>query len=168
MEAGPGPANECVTLTVRVYSKAEKVSLTLNGKGFEAAKAEFPAPFVTEFTLPYAGGELKASATVNGRIVEQVFRTTGISSKIVLTADRARIRASRNDLSYVMAELQDDAVGSANPHDVASSRQPNRRTFHGRALAILRPAGGKGTITLEARGENLRLGTVTIDVSEPG
>ena len=75
------PGNEGVTVTVRVYSKAEKVNLTLNGKPIEVAKAEFPAPFVTEFALPYAPGELKASAIVNGKLVEQVLRTTGNPSR---------------------------------------------------------------------------------------
>ena len=107
----------------------------------------------------------------------------------MLTADRARIRASRHDLAYIMAELQDDAgnpiedgvanlhfsvggqgelaaVGDANPHEMASYREPHRRTFHGRALAILRPTGNEGSITLEARGDNLRSGTVTVAVSE--
>ncbi len=183
------PGNEGVSVTVRVYSKAEKVNLTLNGRPIQESKAEFPTPFVTEFILPYAPGELKASAIVNGKLAEQVLRTTGDPSRIALGADRSQIRASRNDLSYVTAELQDDsgnpiedgvaeihfsvkgqgelaAVGSANPHDMASYRQPHRRTFHGRSLAILRPTGGKGTITLEARGDNLRPGTVTIDISD--
>jgi beta-galactosidase len=182
------PGSEGVMLTVRLYSKGEKVSLSLNGKTIAAAKAEFPAPFVTKFALPYAPGELKASAVVNGKPVEQVLRTTGAPSKIVLHADRARIRASRNDLSYVMAELQDDAgnpiedgveeihfavkgegelaaVGSANPREMASFQLPRRHTFHGRCLAILRPTGGRGTITLEARGGNLSSGVISIDVS---
>ena len=181
------PGSEGLIVTVRVYSKSEKVNLALNGKPIEVAKAEFTAPFVTEFALPYAPGELKASAMVDGKLVEQVLRTTGNPSRIALRADRAHIRTSRNDLSYVMAELQDDAgnpiedgvaeiqfsvkgqgelaaVGSANPHDMASYHQPHRRTFHGRCLAILRPTGEKGTITLEARGDNLRTGVITIDV----
>jgi beta-galactosidase len=181
------PGDEGVTVTVRVYSKTEQVNLTLNGKPIEAAKAEFPAPLVTEFAVPYAPGELKASATVHGKLVEQVLRTTGNPSKIALRADRTKIRASRNDLSYIMAELQDDAgnpiedgvadihfsvkgqgelaaVGSANPHEMASFHQPHRRTFHGRCVAILRPTGETGNITLEASGDNLRSGMLTIDV----
>lgn len=181
------PGDEGVMVTVRVYSKAEKVSLTLNGNPIEVAKAEFSAPFVTEFAMPYAAGELKASATVNGKLVEQIFRTTGTPSKIVLTADRIQIRSDRNDLAYVMAELQDDAgnsiedgiaeihfsvkgngelaaVGSANPHEMASFHQPQQRMFHGRCLAILRPTSGTGTITLEARGENLQSAAVTVAV----
>ena len=160
------PGNEGVVVTVRVYSKSEKVNLTLNGKPIEVTKAEFPAPFVTEFALPYAPGELKASAMVNGKLVEQVLRTTGNPSRIVLHADRTHIQTNRNDLCYVMAELQDDAgnpiedgvagiqfsvkgqgelvaVGSANPHEMASYHLPHRKTFHGRCLAILRPTGEK-------------------------
>jgi beta-galactosidase len=87
-----------------------------------------------------------------------------------------------------MAELQDDAgnaiedgvadihfsvtgqgelaaAGSANPHEMASYHQPRCRTFHGRCVAILRPAGGQGSITLEARGDNLRPSSVTVSVS---
>ena len=56
------------------------------------------------------------------------------------------------------------AVGSANPHEMASYHQLHRMTFHGRCLAILRPTGEKGTITLEARGDNFRSGNITIDV----
>ena len=179
------PGNEGVEVTVRVYSKGEKVGLTLNGKTIEAAKAEFPAPFVTEFLLPYAPGELKASAMVDGKVIEQVLRTTGDPAKIMLRVDRETIRASRNDLAYVMVEVQDDAgraiedgvaeihfavngqgelaaVGSANPHEMASFHKPFRKTFQGRCLAILRPTGEKGSITLEALAENLDSGAVTL------
>ncbi len=181
------PGNEGDSLTVRVYSKGEGVRLTLDGKAIDPAKSENPAPFVTEFVLPYAPGELKTSAVVNGRTVEQVLRTTGAPSQIVLLADRTRLRADRNDLSYVMVEVQDEAgnaiadavlpiqftvsglgelagVGNGNPHDMASFRMPHRNTFHGRCLAILRPTGTRGTITLEARGENLRSRAVTVEV----
>ena len=124
---------------------------------------------------------------VNGQTVAQALHTTGSPSKIALLADRTRLRANRNDLCYVMVELQDAAgkpvadgvqeifftakgegelaaVGNANPHEMASFRQPHRRAFHGRCLAILRPTGKRGTITLEARGEGLRSAAVTIEV----
>jgi beta-galactosidase len=86
-----------------------------------------------------------------------------------------------------MAELQDDAgkpiedgvaeirfsvkgqgelaaVGNANPHEMASYHQSHRKTFHGRCLAILRPTGQKGTITLEATGTNLRSAVITVSI----
>ena len=46
---------------------------------------------------------------MNGKVVEQFLRTTGNPSRIALRADRMQIRASRNDLSYVIIELQDNA-----------------------------------------------------------
>ena len=116
-----------------------------------------------------------------------MLQTTGAPRQIALIADRTSIRASRNDLSYVMAELRDEAgnpiadgvqeiffrvtgqgelaaVGNANPREMASFRLPHRKTFHGRCLAILRPTGKRGTITLEASGENLRSSSVSIEV----
>jgi beta-galactosidase len=93
--------------------------------------------------------------------------------------DRASLRADRNDLAFVTVEVLDgqgrlvpDAVvpvrfslagvaelagvGSANPKDAASFRQPERRTFQGRCLAILRPTGNRGTVTLRAEADGLQ------------
>ena len=47
------------------------------------------------------------------------------------------------------------AVGNANPKDVASFREPTCRTYRGRCLAILRPFGREGTITLQAKADGL-------------
>jgi beta-galactosidase len=54
------------------------------------------------------------------------------------------------------------AVGSGNPCDPASFRRPERTTFQGRCLAILRPAGQPGKITLKAEAEKLSPATVTV------
>ena len=54
------------------------------------------------------------------------------------------------------------AAGSANPKDVASFRQPTCRTFKGKCMAILRPTGHEGTITLRAKSAGLELASVTI------
>lgn len=54
------------------------------------------------------------------------------------------------------------AVGSGNPCDPASFRKPERRTFQGRCLAILRPAGRPGKITLKAQAEGLAPATLTV------
>ncbi|MDT0342845.1 hypothetical protein [Streptomyces litchfieldiae] len=57
------------------------------------------------------------------------------------------------------------AVGNGNPHNVDSFQQPRRHTWHGRALAILRPAKTPGSITLTARSHGLRPATVTLRVT---
>jgi beta-galactosidase len=57
------------------------------------------------------------------------------------------------------------AAGTANPKDVESFRQPNPRTFHGKALAIVRPKGVDGTITVRAEAEGLTAASVVVQVS---
>ncbi len=54
------------------------------------------------------------------------------------------------------------AVGNANPKDVASFREPTCRTFRGRCLAILRPFGHEGTITLKAKSDGLSPASVVV------
>jgi beta-galactosidase len=58
------------------------------------------------------------------------------------------------------------AVGNGNPHNVDSFQQPHRYTWHGRALAILRPAKKPGRVTLTAKAEGLRPASLTLKVSE--
>ncbi len=102
-------------------------------------------------------------------------------------ADRTDIRADRNDLSYVMAEIIDQkgnvipntdsimvnfevsgngeiaGVGSGSPTDMASFQHPHRRSWHGRCMAIVRPSGNEtGTISLTARAEGLESSTIEI------
>jgi len=48
------------------------------------------------------------------------------------------------------------AFGSANPLAIGSLRATEAMTFRGRALAILRSTGAKGTVRIEARADTLR------------
>jgi beta-galactosidase len=132
-------------------------------------------------------GELKAIALKNGKeIAALAFKTTGKPAKLALKADRAQIHKSRNDLSYVTVEVHDEAgnvvpdaavfvtfglkgpaelagVGNANPKDMASFRQSRRTTFRGRCLAVVRPTGTAGSITLHAEAAGLAPATLTIE-----
>ena len=136
--------------------------------------------------MSFVPGELKAVALSNGKeIAALAFKTAGKASKIALKADRAQIRRSRNDLSYVTVEVHDAAgnvvpdaavpvrfslkgpaelagVGNANPKDMASFRQPHRKTFRGRCLAVVRPTGRVGEISLRAEAEGLTPATLLI------
>jgi len=56
------------------------------------------------------------------------------------------------------------ATGSSAPNDAASFRLPLRKTYQGRVLAILRPAGGAGKITLKAEADGLNAATVVIRI----
>ena len=63
------------------------------------------------------------------------------------------------------------AVGSGDPADVGSFHVPNRRTFLGKAVAIVRPGSlsnppTAGTITVTATADGLKSGSATITVQD--
>jgi beta-galactosidase len=173
-------------LNVRVYTSGDQVKLLLNGKELETKAVPESAQLIAAFQVPYAEGELRAIAFKGGQqIATQALKTVSKPARLRLTADRQTIRNSRNDLAYVTVELTDAAdapipdgvrtidfriegvgelaaAGNANPKDVASFRQPTCRTFRAKCIAILRPTGREGAITLEARSAGLASATITV------
>ena len=183
------PGFEETPLTVRVYTGGDRVRLLLNGREV-GAKDLTPADAMrTEFTVPYAPGELQAIAYQQGTQIGTVaFATVGAARRLMLTPDRAKLKANRDDLSYVMVSVVDDrgravpdatipvifslsgpaelaAVGNGNPKDVASFRRPHRDTFHGMCVAIVRPTGAAGIVHLRAESAGLQDGSVVIDIA---
>jgi beta-galactosidase len=53
-------------------------------------------------------------------------------------------------------------VGSGVPNVMESFRQPQHTAWHGRCLAILRPKGESGKITLKAEADGLETATVAV------
>ena len=53
-------------------------------------------------------------------------------------------------------------VSNANPTDVTSVQSNKKKTFRGRCLAIVRPAGNQGSITLKATAPGLTSAEVVI------
>ncbi len=183
------PGLEGTPLTVRVYTRADEVKLWLNGAPAGEKRLTPADALQAEFTVPYRAGVLKAVAYEQGREVGAIsFRTAGPARRLHLTADRRRLAASRDDLSYVMVTVVDAegqplpdttvpvsfelrgvgelaAVGSADPKDVASFRQPHRRTFHGQCLAIVRPQEKPGAIELRATSPGLEPTSIRLEVT---
>lgn len=182
------PGHEGTTLKVRVYSSGDQVRLLLNGRAIGAKPVSAETKFRAEFDVPYAAGELKAVAIAEGnQIAELAFKTAGKPAKLRLRADRQSIRRNRNDLAYVMLEVVDQAgevvpdatvpvafsisgagelagIGTANPKDVRSFRRQRPATFHGKCLAIVRPTGSAGSVTLQAQAEGLTAASVVLEV----
>jgi beta-galactosidase len=180
----PGVPNK--PLNVRVYTAGDQVKLLLNGKEIETKPVPQSAKLIAEFKVRYVEGELAAIAYKDGKeIASQVLKTVGKPARIRLSADRPAIAASRNDLAFVTVELLDAAgtpvpdgvrtidfqiegvgevaaAGSANPKDVTSFRQPTARTFRAKCMAILRPTGHAGTITLRATSPGLEPATIVV------
>ena len=54
------------------------------------------------------------------------------------------------------------ATGSPAPNDASSFHLPVRKTCQGRCLAILRPKGDAGKITLKAEADGVKSATVVV------
>ena len=193
------PAGHSANLSVNVYSRHAAVDLVLNGRKLTPA----PLPvsratqFTASFTLPYERGTLQAIGyDAAGKQAEtKTIASAGKAAAIRLTADRSTIRAERDDLSYVTAEVVDAngvlvptastvvrfeasgvgelaAVGSGDPADTGSFYLATRRSYRGKSVAVLRPGGtnkaaSAGSITLTASASGLRGATLTVHVQEP-
>jgi beta-galactosidase len=180
------PGSQDKPLQVAVYSKGDTARLELNGK--EIGTKPIDGRLTARFEVTYAAGELTAVALKDGKIIAtKVLRTLGPAKKIRLAADRSAIRADRDDLAFVTVEITDDAgnllpdatnlvrfklkgpgelaaVGSGAPNVMESFRQPQHTAWHGRCLAVLRPQGTIGAMTLTAESEGLSAGEVTVGV----
>ena len=180
------PGQEGQNLQVAIYTRCDSVCLELNGRAIATRQVGPDAKLAAHFEVPYAPGELRAIGFTQGKqVAARTLRSAGAPNRLRLIADRAPIRADRGDLCYVTVEITDAAgnlvptaalpvsfivsgagelaaVGSGNPSDAASFREPVRTTYRGRCLAILRPSGTPGKITLRAESEGLKPAALTV------
>ncbi len=178
-------------MLVHVYTRSKLVKLELNGKVIGQQAVDDSKSITATFEVAYEPGTLKATCFDNGaETASETLITVGKPAAIRLSADRAAIRAERNDLSYVMAEIVDAqgnvvpnaddilvnfklngngeiaGVGNGNHSDLSSFQQPMKRSWQGRCLAIVRPKGAAGKITLTASSEGLKESTIEIITGE--
>jgi beta-galactosidase len=182
------PGNEGKNMKVRVYTKCDGVKLELNGKLISEQKAAPDSKFTFVFSVPYEPGELKATALSEGHeVAVKSLVTTGPAESIKITPDRTVITCNRNDLAYLTVELTDSkgarvvdsearimfkvegeaelvAVDNGNPRDPKSFRSDNCKAYHGRCLAILRPTGKPGKVTLSASTKESSTGMSVIEI----
>ncbi|MCW3110796.1 MAG: glycoside hydrolase family 2 [Segetibacter sp.] len=188
MKSWTWPGQEGKKMQVNVYTRSKQVKLELNGKVI--AEQTVPAGSTTaSFEIPYQPGTLTARGfdedKENG---SSTLSTTGKPVAIRLVADRQTIHADANDLSYVSIEIVDgkgnvvpsvddlevtyqltgDAtlagVGNGNPADMSSFQQNHKKVYQGRGLAILRPTGKIGIVTLQATASGLKNGVTQIEM----
>jgi beta-galactosidase len=181
------PGQENNTMQVRVFSRAPRVRLQLNGKTI-GEKQIGDSSITAVFEVPYQPGTLKAIAVENGKEVGSTsLQTVSGEKHLRLIADRSTIHADRNDLAYITAEVVDAsgnvdpnaevpvhfsasgdgelaAVGSADPVDMTSFRQGVKKTFRGRCIAIVRPQAKGGSIQLKATTDGMKEASVEIKV----
>lgn len=136
--------------------------------------------------VPYVAGTLKAIGYRGGEQVgSATLETSGEVTNLALKADRDRINADGQDLSYVTIELNDAkgtrnpraenlltfriegpatiaGVGNANPVSLESYQRPERKAWRGRCLVIVKSGRAPGDIHLTASSPGLPAAEITI------
>lgn len=179
------------TLKINVYSRAPKVRLYLNNKSMGDQKVG--DTYRAIYKIPYSPGELRVvNLDASGKEVANESYTLQTTSKPValrLTADRDKIYAGQNDLSFVTVELVDAegrvctsnselqvrfytegdggellTAGNGASNDMHSFRSAQPRLYQGRALAILRGGEKTGRISLKAEAQGVQTANIDIEV----
>jgi len=180
------PGYEGKSIQVEVYSKYSKVRLYLNQKliGEQATTEE--QQFKATFNVSYAKGELKAVGIVDNKEEETtLLQTSDDAAKIKLIADRTKISANGQDLSFVIVEVTDKdgrlqpnaenrltfnisgpgviaGVDNACIKDLDPYVGTSRKVWHGRALVVIKSTRKAGTIKLTVSSHSLQDATTKI------
>jgi len=180
------PGQEGKKIQVDVFTRSKTVKLELNGRLI--AEQTVPDGSITAtFQIEYQQGTLVAKSFDNGKETgSSKLSTTGKPIAIRLTADRRAIQADHNDLSFVSVEVIDGkgnvvpwvddlninfqltgnatiaGVGNGNPADMSSFQQKHKQVYQGKALAIIKPNGIKGTVILKATAKGLKSDDIKI------
>ncbi|MEO6327709.1 MAG: glycoside hydrolase family 2 TIM barrel-domain containing protein [Ginsengibacter sp.] len=171
---------------VAYYNNADDVELFINGKSF-GVKKKTGDDLHVKWRVPFEHGTLKAVSKKNGKIVlAEEITTAGTPAKIILKADRNKIKSDGKDLSFVTATIVDKngvmmptannnikfsvkgegfiaGVDSGDPVSHEPFKADQHTALNGLALAIIQSTGKPGKITLSASSEGLTGLPITIE-----
>ncbi len=180
------PGMENKTMKVNVYTRAPKVRLYLNNTLI--GEKETNELYKTSFDVPYQKGTLKAVEVDNNKDGESiVLQTIGEAAALRLVADRTKITANGQDLSFVLIELTDKdgnvvydskrqvqlsfkgnggrviASGTASPNDMYSFQSMTPTLFNGRAMVIIRSDYQPGKMELIVTSDGIKSSSIQIN-----
>lgn len=167
------------------YNNADEVELFLNGVS-QGIRKKIGDSLHVMWRVLYQPGTLKAVSRKAGKqVLEKQIRTAGKPARLQLLADRKKLNASGNDLSFITVKLLDAAgnpvpnadkkltfsvkgpgflagVDNGNPTSTESFKASERKLFNGLCLAIVQTSGKKGMIQLVARAEGLSPASIVL------
>ena len=177
---------------VHLYTSGDEAELFLNGKSLGRKKRGRRDYRLRWDDVVYQPGTLRAVVYKHGkRWAEDTVVTAGAPAKLLLSADRAALRADGQDLAYVTVTIVDKggrpvprthdritfgvsgpgeivATDNGDATDLTSFQSPQRKAFNGLALAIVRTrAGAPGKVTLTASADGLAGAQVVLDTQTP-
>ena len=172
---------------VHVYTSGDEAELFLNGRSLGRKKIGPREYRLSWDEVAYQPGRLKVVAYRQGkRWATDTVETTGPAAQLALRADRARIRADGQDLSFITVTVADQhgrlvpqsknrvrfeisgpgeiaAVDNGDPTRLESFQARDCAAFNGLCLVVVRATSGSGgAITLKALSEGLEGGSVRL------
>jgi beta-galactosidase len=172
---------------VHVFTSGDEGELFLNGKSLGRKKKGQYEYRLRWDDVVYQPGALKVVAYKNGKIwATDKVKTAGEPARLKLEPDRNRICADGKDLSFVTVTVTDQrgltapragnrihfdiegpgeivATDNGDPTSFELFQSPDRKTFNGLCLVIVRGKPGQpGRIQLTAKADGLKLGTASI------
>jgi beta-galactosidase len=173
---------------VHVFTSGDSAELFLNGKSL-GRKTKGPFEYRLEWNdVKYQPGTLKVVAYKNGkRWATDEMKTTGPAAKLTMQADRAKIAADGQDLSYITVTVADKhgllvprsknrikfsvegpgeivATDNGDATSFESFQAPEHSAYNGLALVIVRAkAGQTGTFTVKAESAGLKPATIRVE-----
>lgn len=141
-----------------------------------------------KWRVPFTPGTLGAVSRKAGKTgLTKEIKTAGASAKIMLKADRNKIKADGTDSSFITATIVDAAgvmvpdadngiqfeisgagfiagVDNGSPISHEPFKSDKHTALNGRALAIVQSNGKKGAITFTASAEGLQSSTLVVNM----
>jgi beta-galactosidase len=166
------------SVDVWAYTNAAEVELFVNGESQGVRRKHGDVRHLA-WRLAFRPGVLRAVARTRGHVVlTREIRTAGRAARLVVTPDRATIRADGRDLSFVTVTVVDDkgtpvpdaepmvrlrlsgtariaGVDNGDEIDHERFQRDSVRLFAGRALVIVRASRQAGGVTLRAMSDRL-------------
>lgn len=163
---------------VHVYTSGDEAELFLNGRSLGRKKRAQYEYRLRWDEVKYEPGELRVVAYKNGKHwAEDVMKTTGPATQLLMTADHATIKADAQDLSFITVTVADKnsllvprsknrvsfeisgpgeivAVDNGDATSLESFQSKERDAYNGLLLVIVR-AKSAGAIKLTARANGL-------------
>lgn len=167
------------TLAVHVYTNLPDVELKLNNKSLGSQHWNLEKQAFLIWNVPYSEGTLEAIGTLpNGEKKVYKVQTAGKPAKIRLVADKQKMKANQQDLSYIKAFVLDEndvlvpfaentiefevtgagtlnATGNGNDKDHSCYKEKQTKAYFGKCLAIVQSGSEKGSIRVTAKSNGL-------------
>lgn len=181
------PGREGEVTPVHLITSGDEAELFVNGKS-QGRKKRGPYEYRLRWDyVTYKPGEIRAVSYKDGKEwASTSVRTADVPAKLELMADRSRIQADGSDLSFVTVRVLDKngllaptaknairfivegpgeivATDNGDPTSFVPFQSPERETFNGLGLAIVRAKVGQpGKITLRAESSGLEGASVVL------